>query len=94
MKKTLYDKLWYAHVVHEDPDGTTILYIDRHLLHEVTSPQAFEGLELAGRKLWRLNANLAVADHNVPTIDLDRGSLIRFLSFRLIPLMLIVPSTM
>jgi len=73
MKKTLYDKLWDAHVVHEDPDGTTILYIDRHLLHEVTSPQAFEGLELAGRKLWRLNANLAVADHNVPTIDRAQG---------------------
>ena len=73
MKKTLYDKLWDAHVVHEDPDGTTILYIDRHLLHEVTSPQAFEGLELAGRKLWRLNANLAVADHNVPTLDRAQG---------------------
>jgi len=73
MKKTLYDKLWDAHVVHEDPDGTTILYIDRHLLHEVTSPQAFEGLELAGRKLWRLNANLAVADHNVPTVDRGQG---------------------
>ncbi len=73
MKKTLYDKLWDAHVVHADPDGTTILYIDRHLLHEVTSPQAFEGLELAGRKLWRLNANLAVADHNVPTIDRAQG---------------------
>ena len=73
MKKTLYDKLWDDHVVHADPDGTTILYIDRHLLHEVTSPQAFEGLELAGRKLWRLNANLAVADHNVPTIDRAQG---------------------
>lgn len=73
MKKTLYDKLWDAHVVHADPDGTTILYIDRHLLHEVTSPQAFEGLELAGRKLWRLNANLAVADHNVPTVDRAQG---------------------
>ena len=73
MKKTLYDKLWDAHVVHEEADGTTILYIDRHLLHEVTSPQAFEGLELAGRKLWRLNANLAVADHNVPTIDRKEG---------------------
>ena len=60
-------------MVHEDPDGTTILYIDRHLLHEVTSPQAFEGLELAGRKLWRLNANLAVADHNVPTLDRAQG---------------------
>jgi len=73
MKKTLYDKLWDAHVVHEESDGTAILYIDRHLLHEVTSPQAFEGLDLAGRKLWRLNANLAVADHNVPTIDRAQG---------------------
>lgn len=73
MKKTLYDKLWDAHVVHEESDGTTILYIDRHLLHEVTSPQAFEGLDLAGRPLWRLNANLAVADHNVPTIDRAQG---------------------
>jgi len=73
MKKTLYDKLWDAHVVHEEPDGTAILYIDRHLLHEVTSPQAFEGLDLAGRPLWRLNANLAVADHNVPTVARDRA---------------------
>ncbi len=73
MKKTLYDKLWDAHVVHEESDGTAILYIDRHLLHEVTSPQAFEGLDLAGRKLWRLNANLAVADHNVPTTDRAQG---------------------
>jgi 3-isopropylmalate/(R)-2-methylmalate dehydratase large subunit len=73
MKKTLYDKLWDAHVVHEESDGTAILYIDRHLLHEVTSPQAFEGLDLAGRPLWRLNANLAVADHNVPTVARDRA---------------------
>jgi 3-isopropylmalate/(R)-2-methylmalate dehydratase large subunit len=69
MLKTLYDKLWDAHVVHTEDDGTTILYIDRHLLHEVTSPQAFEGLKLAGRKPWRIGANLAVADHNVPTTD-------------------------
>jgi 3-isopropylmalate/(R)-2-methylmalate dehydratase large subunit len=67
MKRTLYDKLWDAHVVHQESDGTAILYIDRHLLHEVTSPQAFEGLEMAGRKPWRISANLAVADHNVPT---------------------------
>jgi 3-isopropylmalate/(R)-2-methylmalate dehydratase large subunit len=73
MKKTLYDKLWDAHVVQQEADGTAILYIDRHLLHEVTSPQAFEGLELAGRKLWRLHANLAVADHNVPTVAADRA---------------------
>ncbi|QDQ87845.1 3-isopropylmalate dehydratase large subunit [Alcaligenaceae bacterium SJ-26] len=67
MARTLYDKLWDAHVVHQEPDGTCLLYIDRQLLHEVTSPQAFEGLSIAGRKPWRLSANLAVADHNVPT---------------------------
>ena len=67
--KTLYDKLWDAHVVHHYEDGTALIYIDRHLLHEVTSPQAFEGLKLAGRTPWRLDANLAVSDHNVPTID-------------------------
>jgi len=67
MNRTLYDKLWDAHVVHQEADGTAILYIDRHLLHEVTSPQAFEGLEIAKRKPWRISANLAVADHNVPT---------------------------
>jgi len=71
--QTLYDKLWQSHVVHEEADGTTLLYIDRHLLHEVTSPQAFEGLRLAGRKPWRLNANLAVADHNVPTTGRAEG---------------------
>lgn len=67
MPKTLYDKLWDSHVVHAEDDGTTTLYIDRHLVHEVTSPQAFEGLKIAGRGLWRNGANLAVADHNVPT---------------------------
>ena len=73
MLKTLYDKLWDAHVVHSEDDGTAILYIDRHLVHEVTSPQAFEGLKLAGRALWRNGANLAVADHNVPTTDRKEG---------------------
>jgi 3-isopropylmalate/(R)-2-methylmalate dehydratase large subunit len=73
MAKTLYDKLWDAHVVHQESDGTCLLYIDRHLLHEVTSPQAFEGLALADRKPWRLSANLAVADHNVPTTDRSKG---------------------
>lgn len=71
--KTLYDKLWDAHVVRTQDGGTSLLYIDRHLLHEVTSPQAFEGLRLAGRKLWRKNANLATADHNVPTTHRDQG---------------------
>jgi len=71
--KTLYDKLWDAHVVRQDPGGTALLYIDRHLVHEVTSPQAFEGLRLAGRQPWRVGANLAVPDHNVPTTDRSRG---------------------
>src|SRR5438445_13648696 len=73
MLKTLYDKLWESHVVHAEEDGTAILYIDRHLLHEVTSPQAFEGLKLAGRQPWRNAANLMVADHNVPTTDRANG---------------------
>ncbi|MFT5172341.1 MAG: 3-isopropylmalate/(R)-2-methylmalate dehydratase large subunit [Gammaproteobacteria bacterium] len=67
--KTLYDKLWDAHVVHTNDGGSALIYIDRHLLHEVTTPQPFEGLKLAGRKLWRVSANLAVSDHNVPTTD-------------------------
>jgi len=71
--QTLYDKLWAEHVVHQEEDGTCLIYIDRHLVHEVTSPQAFEGLELAGRALWRNSANLAVVDHNVPTTDRSKG---------------------
>ena len=73
LPRTLYDKLWDEHVVHTEDDGTSVLYIDRHLVHEVTSPQAFEGLDLAGRKVWRLSANLAVSDHNVPTTDRSHG---------------------
>ncbi len=71
--KTLYDKLWDAHVVRHNDDGTSLIYIDRHLVHEVTSPQAFEGLKLAGRKVWRVDANLATADHNVPTTNRAHG---------------------
>ncbi len=71
--RTLYDKLFDEHVVHQEPDGTCLIYIDRHLVHEVTSPQAFEGLEIAGRPLWRNSANLAVVDHNVPTTDRSKG---------------------
>ncbi|TAM25363.1 MAG: 3-isopropylmalate dehydratase large subunit [Nevskiaceae bacterium] len=71
--QTLYDKLWNAHVVRSEPDGTALLYIDRHLVHEVTSPQAFEGLRDAGRKPWKRLANLAVPDHNVPTTDRAAG---------------------
>ncbi len=71
--RTLYDKLWDEHVVHQEADGTALIYIDRHLVHEVTSPQAFEGLEMAGRPLWRNSANLAVVDHNVPTTDRSVG---------------------
>ncbi len=71
--KTLYDKLWDDHLVHEDEDGVCLVYIDRQLLHEVTSPQAFEGLSLADRQPFRLSANLAVPDHNVPTTDRGQG---------------------
>lgn len=71
--KTLYDKLWDDHVVRQEEDGTALIYIDRQLLHEVTSPQAFEGLRLAGRKPWRIEANLATCDHNVPTTELKGG---------------------
>jgi len=71
--KTLYDKLWDSHLVRQDADGTALLYIDRHLVHEVTSPQAFEGLRLAGRRPWRANSILAVPDHNVPTTDRRSG---------------------
>ncbi|WP_256870241.1 aconitase family protein, partial [Burkholderia cenocepacia] len=73
MAQTLYDKLWNTHVVHTEEDGTTLLYIDRQLLHEVTSPQAFEGLKMAQRPVWRISANLAVSDHNVPTTDRSHG---------------------
>lgn len=72
--QTLYDKLWAAHVVEQRPDGSTLLYIDRHLIHEVTSPQAFEGLRLAGRPVWRIDANVATADHNVPTTATERSA--------------------
>ncbi|MES9830076.1 MAG: 3-isopropylmalate dehydratase large subunit [Candidatus Thiodiazotropha sp.] len=71
--KTLYDKLWDSHVVRTEEDGTSLIYIDRHLVHEVTSPQAFEGLRLAGRKPWRVEANLATPDHNVPTTPRQGG---------------------
>jgi len=73
MGRTLYDKLWDEHVVHTEEDGTAILYIDRHLVHEVTSPQAFEGLRQAGRKVWRVSSIVATADHNTPTTGWERG---------------------
>src|SRR4026207_1527829 len=73
MTATLYDKLWDSHVVRQEPDGTALLYIDRHLVHEVTSPQAYEGLEIAGRKPWRVDSVVATADHNTPTKDWDKG---------------------
>ena len=73
MAKTLYDKLWEDHVVRSEADGTALLYIDRHLVHEVTSPQAFEGLKLAGRKPWRVSSIVATADHNTPTDHWERG---------------------
>ena len=71
--RTLYDKLWDSHVVRTEADGTALLYIDRHLVHEVTSPQAYEGLRLAGRKPWRVGSIVATADHNTPTQDWNEG---------------------
>src|SRR5579862_4594471 len=73
MAKTLYDKIWDAHLVEEKPGETPLIYIDRHLVHEVTSPQAFEGLRTSGRKVRRPELTLAVADHNVPTKDRGKG---------------------
>jgi 3-isopropylmalate/(R)-2-methylmalate dehydratase large subunit len=73
MSQTLYDKLWESHVVHQEDDGTALIYIDRHLVHEVTSPQAFEGLRLAGRKPWRVSSIVATADHNTPTKNWNLG---------------------
>jgi 3-isopropylmalate/(R)-2-methylmalate dehydratase large subunit len=71
--RTLYDKLWDGHVAHQQKDGTVLLYIDRHLVHEVTSPQAYEGLKLAGRKPWRVDSVVATADHNTPTRNWEKG---------------------
>jgi 3-isopropylmalate/(R)-2-methylmalate dehydratase large subunit len=71
--KTLYDKIWDEHVVYTEEDGTAIVYIDRHLVHEVTSPQAFEGLREAGRKVWRVSSIVATADHNTPTTNWEQG---------------------
>ncbi len=73
MARTLYDKIWDEHVVHTEEDGTSVLYIDRHLVHEVTSPQAFEGLRQAGRKVWRISSIVATADHNTPTTGWELG---------------------
>ena len=73
MTKTLYDKIWNDHLVDQQQDGTALLYVDRHLIHEVTSPQAFEGLRLAKRKVRQPKLTLAVADHNVPTTDRSQG---------------------
>ena len=73
MPRTLYDKIWDEHVVHTEEDGTSVLYIDRHLVHEVTSPQAYEGLRQAGRKVWRVSSVVATADHNTPTTGWELG---------------------
>jgi 3-isopropylmalate/(R)-2-methylmalate dehydratase large subunit len=73
MGRTLYDKIWDDHVIHSEEDGTAVLYIDRHLVHEVTSPQAFEGLRVANRKVWRLSSVVATADHNTPTTGWEHG---------------------
>ncbi|MGY8990496.1 MAG: aconitase family protein, partial [Rhodospirillales bacterium] len=76
MAKTLFDKIWDNHLVDVQDDGTCLLYIDRHLVHEVTSPQAFEGLRDAGRKVRRTDLTLAVADHNIPTTERTKGMII------------------
>ncbi|MDO8456768.1 MAG: 3-isopropylmalate dehydratase large subunit [Burkholderiaceae bacterium] len=73
MSRTLYDKIWDEHVIHTEEDGTAVLYIDRHLVHEVTSPQAFEGIRQAGRKIWRISSIVATADHNTPTTGWELG---------------------
>ena len=73
MRRTLYEKLFDSHVVRTEPDGTALLYVDRHLVHEVTSPQAYEGLKLAGRRPWRVGSVVATADHNTPTKDWAAG---------------------
>jgi 3-isopropylmalate/(R)-2-methylmalate dehydratase large subunit len=73
MGRTLYDKLWDEHVVHTEEDGTALLYIDRHLVHEVTSPQAFEGLRQSKRPVWRISSIVATADHNTPTTGWELG---------------------
>ncbi len=73
MSRTLYDKIWDEHVVHSEEDGTAVLYVDRHLVHEVTSPQAFEGLRQSGRKVWRVSSIVATADHNTPTTGWENG---------------------
>ena len=73
MSQTLYDKIWNHHLVHQQDDGTSLLFVDRHLVHEVTSPQAFEGLRTSNRKVRQPNLTLAVADHNVPTTDRSKG---------------------
>ena len=73
--RTLFEKIWDAHVVHRQDDGTCVIYIDRHLVHEVTSPQAFEGLRMAGRPVRRTDATIAVADHNTPTTPVGEGGM-------------------
>src|ERR1700741_2042669 len=73
LAKTLFEKLWEQHIVHQDPDGTALLYVDLHLVHEVTSPQAFEGLRMAGRKVRRPDRTVAVPDDNVRTTDHSKG---------------------
>ena len=71
MPKTMFEKIWDAHVIYEEPGQPTLLYVDLHLVHEVTSPQAFEGLRLAGRKVRRTDLTVATADHNTPTWDIS-----------------------
>ena len=76
MPKTLYDKIWSDHLVHQQDDGTSLLFVDRHLIHEVTSPQAFEGIRNSKRNVRHPNLTLAVVDHNIPTTDRSKGCLL------------------
>ena len=78
MKNTLYDKIWAAHCIRENDDNSSLIYIDRHLIHEVTSPQAFDGLEIKKRDIWNKKSILATTDHNVPTINRDKGFELRY----------------
>ena len=70
MKETLYDKIWNEHLVHQNDDGSALIYVDRHLIHEVTSPQAFDGLDIEKRNIWNKNSNFAVSDHNLTLIHI------------------------
>ena len=82
MNNTLYDKIWNEHCIRNNDDNTSLIYIDRHLIHEVTSPQAFDGLDIKQREIWNKHSILATTDHNVPTINRDKGIVILSQNFK------------